>query len=228
MKPAHFPAAPAKRTPPRASFDQRTGDNFPRSSYRHNAGLLGAVTETKKTKTMLRQFRNVIFPASRATFARAEIEQFVSVTGDPDAVEKVAEALDKEAVANPLADRKLASEDLRICARITLAETGKPVWPIYTHAANGNTAKVLLHGLAVANPGALAVLDYNVAGSVARVEFQGDEVREFTLFDNFVWHQIRPGRFVHPSALVVLDIEKPRPIERLSEQHFSPRRPSIA
>ncbi|NBR85381.1 MAG: hypothetical protein EBT61_07720 [Verrucomicrobia bacterium] len=112
---------------------------------------------------------------------------------------------------------------------MTLIETESKVWPVSVTVASANALKHFLHGFAVANPGVVVVHDFNLPGVSAKLVFAGEDVVEHeALGGSFAWVQARPGQWLHPSATIVSDFERSRPITRLSESAFSPRRPARA
>ena len=172
------------------------------------------------------RFKNPFRNPAQSRFCRAELDHFIELHGETEAVAAVAAALDKAALPpDPAAPLRERWENFTVSKSVTLTETESKVWPVTVTVASSNAAKAFFHKLATAHPGAVIVHDLNLSGTNAKVVFSGEEVREHgTHGENFAWVQIRPGQWVHPSVLVVSDFEKPRAMARLPESAMQPRR----
>lgn len=172
------------------------------------------------------RFKNPFRNPAQSRFCREELDHFIELHGETEAVAAVAAALDKAALPpDPAAPRREAWENFAVAKGVTLNETGARVWPAEMTVASANAMKNFLHGLAVANPGVVVVYNLNLPGTNAKLVFNGEEVREHGSHgENFAWVQIRPGQWVHPSVLVVSDFERPRAMPRLPESAMQPRR----
>ena len=165
---------------------------------------------------------------SPPTKPRNKVGPHLFVEGPADAVESVADALNRAAVPPPpWGPAKDPSEDFKVFPRVRLEGDGREAWPITVLQRQWNSVLNFLFTLVTANPELTITLDHCRPGApTAKLVVTAGEVREFGhVGQSWRWLQHRPGWWVHESAGVLSDREKPFVIVHKTEKYFGERRP---